>query len=46
MPGAAIVGVRARRHPRAGSDIQWNSPARGCRRSRTRFDALHVAIAL
>ena len=27
MPVPAIVGVRARHHPGAGSDIQWNSPA-------------------
>jgi len=38
MHVAAIVGVRDRRHPRVGSDIQWNSPPRGCRRSRTRSE--------
>ena len=30
--------VHARRHPRVGSDVQWKSPPRGCRRSRTRFE--------
>ena len=34
---AARSGVRCRRLPLGGSDIQWNSPPTGSRRLRTRF---------